>query len=333
MLAQAILKNFRCHKELSIEFSQNPFYISGNNGTGKTSAIEAIFTLLTLKSFRRINIKDAISYGEEFLRVSAVFDGNPPTELVFFYGSERHLLVNGNETSSTDFSYMFPVICYSPGFETLFSMDQQERRISLDRIVYYANKRYVEDVRGYNALLVRKRAELAAEKPDLGVLNALNIQLIPLSESISRTRSALVDEINRGLLADQFYGSLMHGIALALDISPMVKDIREIKAKRPLCGCHKDLLYLKKDGIPVEKFQSFGQRKSALLFMLYHISKIIEKKRNQSIILLLDDFEAGLDNSRVNLIEGLFLNGDNGLNRRVILTGINLSARPGALAL
>ncbi|MDR2104343.1 MAG: AAA family ATPase [Deferribacteraceae bacterium] len=327
MLVQTVLKNFRCHKDLTIEFSKNPFYISGNNGTGKTSVIEAIFTLLTLKSFRRINIKDAVSYGEEFLRISALFDDKPQLEMVFFYESQRRLLINGSEAASTDFSHIFPTVCYSPGFETLFSIDQQVRRVSLDRIVYYTNKLYVEDVRNYNALLIRKRAELAAEKPDHGVLAALNVQLTPLSEKISRTRNALVDEINQEIISDPLYDELLGGVVLALEINPMIKNSRELPAKRPLCGCHKDLLYLKKDGVVVEKFQSFGQKKSALLFILYQISKIIEKKRNQSIILLLDDFEAGLDGNRVKLIEGLFLNGNNGLSRQVVLTGISASAR------
>ncbi|MDR2401313.1 MAG: AAA family ATPase [Deferribacteraceae bacterium] len=339
MITKAVLKNFRCHKDLTMEFSQNPFYIAGRNGSGKTSAAEAVFTLLTLKSFRKINIKDAVSYGEEYLRISLSFDWEIPKELVYFYDSVRRLMTDGEETASpADFSHILPVICYSPGFETLFSNDHQERRASLDRIIYYNDKRYVEDVRRYNALLARKRAELSAERPDSDVLSALNLQLAPLSGSISQARGALIGDINIELSADPIYHEIIPELILALDVSPMLKDdketlLREMQAKRPLCGCHKDLLYLKKGGVAVEKFQSFGQRKSALLFVLYHVSKIIEKKRNQGIILILDDFEAALDNNRINLLEGLFLSGNNGLNRQVILTGIEFPSHKGALVL
>jgi recombinational DNA repair ATPase RecF len=56
----------------------------------------------------------------------------------------------------------------------------------------------------------------------------------------------------------------------------------------------------------MEKFQSFGQRKSALLFLLYHTAKYIENKRSVQALILLDDFEAGLDNRRKEALDGLF---------------------------
>jgi DNA replication and repair protein RecF len=334
-LKKTVLKNFRCHKDLSLEFSLNPFYISGGNGSGKTSVAEAVYTLLTLKSFRKINIKDAISHGEDNLRISAVFDiGEAEKELVYFYSDARRLLIDGEETASgADFSYIVPIICYSPGFETLFSNDQQERRASLDRIIYYTDKRHIEAVKLYNALISRKRAELISEKPDREVLSAIDDRLAPVSVNISKARRDTVELINSGLFSDPLYEKLLPGgLKLVLDVSPMKRDPAELRAKRPLDGCHKDLLYLKKDGCPAEKFQSFGQKKSALLFILHQVSKIIEKFRKQGIILILDDFTAGLDKNRINLFEGLLPNSD-GLNRQIILTGVELSADKAALTL
>jgi DNA replication and repair protein RecF len=334
-LKRTVIKNFRCHKDLTVEFSQNPFYISGGNGSGKTSIAEAVYTLLTLRSFRKINIKDAISYGEDNLRISAVFDMDrqTDTELVYFYSDARRLMIDGVETNTAaDFSHIVPIVCYSPGFETLFSSDQQERRSSLDRIIYYLDKKHVEAVKLYNALISRKRAELIAEKPDKEVLSAIDDRLAPISKNISQARMDIIKLINDGLRLDPLYEKLLPGINLALDASPMKRDPAELKAKRPLDGCHKDLLYLKKDGAAVEKFQSFGQKKSALLFILHQVSKIIEKFREQGIILILDDFEAGLDKNRINLFEGLLPNSD-GLNRQVILTGVELPIGKAALAL
>jgi DNA replication and repair protein RecF len=328
------LKNFRCHRDLTIEFNHNPFYIQGCNGSGKTSISEALFTLFTLKSFRRINIKDAISYAESYLRISAQFEMESERELVYFYDGERSLMRDGEIiTSAADFSYIIPVVCYSPGFETLFSGDQQERRSSVDRFIYYNNKAHAADVKLYNALLARKRAELSAERANADVISALNAQLEPLSGRISAARDKLIEEINNEMLNDPLYNEMFAGLSLAIEVNGMRKAAEEIKAARPLGGCHKDLIYLKNGDAVVEKFQSFGQKKSALLFILCHISKIIEKKRNQSIILILDDFEAALDNNRVNLLERLLLNETNGLNRLVILTGIEFTARKAALIL
>jgi DNA replication and repair protein RecF len=223
-------------------------------------------------------------------------------------------------------------VCYSPGFETIFSPDHQDRRGSLDRIIYYKNKQHMHDVKLYNALLLRKRNELAAEKPNLDVITVLNSGLLPVSEKISAARNSIVETINSNLSGDPMYEKIMPELSVALDISPVSDDDAEIRAKRPLYGCHKDLLYLKKGKTVVEKFQSFGQRKAALLLILQHISKVIENFRKKGIILVLDDFEAGLDKNRIDLFKGLFLN-SNSLNRHVILTGIYAPERKAALML
>ena len=54
------LYNFRNYEQLNIDFSNNLNIIYGNNGTGKSNLIEAIYLLSLSKSFRTMNDKNLI---------------------------------------------------------------------------------------------------------------------------------------------------------------------------------------------------------------------------------------------------------------------------------
>jgi DNA replication and repair protein RecF len=104
-------------------------------------------------------------------------------------------------------------------------------------------------------------------------------------------------------------------------VSELKNTKHEIMSEKVLYGCHRDRVYIKNSEGTGEKFMSFGQRKTAILFILQVAAKRIEQFRKSGIILLLDDFEAGLDNSRINLFGAQFLN-DSKYARQIILTGL-----------
>ncbi|MDR2884973.1 MAG: AAA family ATPase [Deferribacteraceae bacterium] len=325
-LKELSLQNFRNHRELSLDLHEL-MYISGNNGVGKSSIVEAIHLLLTLKTFRHQSLSEVRTFAEPYVRISAHFEGGNYDDLVFFYQDKRILKAGGQEiVSLSDYTNALPVICYSPGFDTILSKDHSERRNFLDRMVFYTNHSHLNLVKSYNALLLRKRAELDKDNPDSELLNILNTQMAPISKEISQNRNILVHEINNSLLSTEELTTLfMPDMRLSLSINDIDCDdvATEIEKKRPTMGCHKDLLYIRQNGRVLEKFQSFGQRKSALLFLLYHLAKRVEEIRKCDIMLLLDDFEAGLDGERCSALSELFLMHPKGeFKRQIILTGV-----------
>ncbi len=325
------LQNFRCHKDLFISFPEGPVCIYGPNGAGKTSIAEALYLLLTLKTFRKNTIAEAVSFGADYFRIEGKLNNAYINDAVFFYDTGRTLLTDGNpEPDPALYTYNFPVLCYSPNFESFLSPEHADRRAVIDRAIFYTDRSHLKNVKDYNKLLLRKRALLSSGNIDSLILLAINERMQPLSDEISNRRTEFIASLMALLADDPVYNSIMPDIEFKLSVSTLSgKDPEmEIKACRPLYGCHRDLLYMKQDGHAVEKFRSFGQRKSCLLFVLYHIAKYIEKIRKSGIILLLDDFEAGLDKSRIDLLNGLFLQSDNFI-RQIILTGITAPSNSG----
>ncbi|MDR2868878.1 MAG: AAA family ATPase [Deferribacteraceae bacterium] len=328
ILSKLSLNNFRNHQQLSLELPSinQPLYISGENGAGKTSIIESIYLLYTLRSFRSQPLNEIKSFNSEYLRIHGEFVRGDIDNATLFYQQERKFLIDGQENSLplADYSYITPAICYSPSFETLLSSEHSERRQSLDRIVYYTNKTHMANVKQYNQLLQRKRAELDRDRPNETVLDIINEQLAPLSEQISAARASLVADINQAVAeSGELAQTLMPDIELSFSANSLDgRDFaNEIDKRRPMYGCHKDLLYVKRDGKIIEKFQSFGQKKSCLLFLLYHMATIVQRQRQTDIILLFDDFEAGLDAGRASKLTSLFTSLMDG-HMQLILSGI-----------
>lgn len=64
------LTNFRNYQSKHIEFNKPITYINGQNGTGKSNIIEAIYLLATGNSFRTSEIGNLIGYGSIFTKVA-----------------------------------------------------------------------------------------------------------------------------------------------------------------------------------------------------------------------------------------------------------------------
>ena len=78
----------------SVDLALNPHFniFSGDNGTGKTSLLEAVHVLTTGRSFRASQARQIITFGEKLCRVSGLAasrEGKTPKELIRL-GVERH---------------------------------------------------------------------------------------------------------------------------------------------------------------------------------------------------------------------------------------------------
>ena len=72
-ISSIFLSSFRNHKEKKIEFCKGLTVIWGENGSGKTSILEAIHSLSLGKSFRTNDKKELIKNGSKTFLLKGFF--------------------------------------------------------------------------------------------------------------------------------------------------------------------------------------------------------------------------------------------------------------------
>ena len=83
VLNQLTISNLRNITELTIQPSSGINLILGDNGSGKTSILEAIHLITLGRSFRTRFLKNAVQFGQQKLQVIATTNNNAPVGLQF----------------------------------------------------------------------------------------------------------------------------------------------------------------------------------------------------------------------------------------------------------
>ncbi|MGE4267013.1 MAG: DNA replication/repair protein RecF [Deferribacterales bacterium] len=314
------LVNFRNHSDSVYDF-QKYNYIQGDNGSGKTSVLEALYVLFNLKSFRPQSVNRAISFNMPFCEISAKCDdeGHEKT-LKYRYDTKADLRdENGKISNKTSYLLNHPVICYSPEFRQVVSDDQTDRRKFVDRIAFQLDISHFDRLTEIKHLNSMKAAELRKEHPDITYLDALNEKTVSVSKKVTGARQCAVGQINE--LLRGFYSLLKDNDGFLLDLrtNTFRTEIlaKEIADRRVVYGASRDKLYCLSEGRIYDRFSSFGQKKTFVLLTLAAGLKVLEQNGRNGIITFLDDFEAGLDENRIRKVFEMFSS-----SSQIFVTGV-----------
>ena len=115
LLKNLEIENFRIFSDLKNDFADGINIISGMNGEGKTSILEAIYYLTLTKSFRTSNDTHAISYQKEHFNIIGRFltEKLPETHVRIFTSAKegKHLFVNKTEVQKfSDYIGSIPAV-------------------------------------------------------------------------------------------------------------------------------------------------------------------------------------------------------------------------------
>ena len=315
------LLNVRNHRKVSFDLYEETLF-SGQNGSGKTTVLEAVYLLLAMKGFKKQAISKIVSFNESFMVIKGEVEGEYISDISLKYDGKKTFSSNGTVIEKiSDYIYSNPTACFSPDYQGVLSKDQSERRSFADRFAFYADKAHMDDVRTYNRLISQKTAEFESPFPDKTYIEVLNQEIERLSYIISSRRKNILSKINEDL--EQVYKNAdikIEPVFVGYSSNINDKDIlkNELSKKRCDYGIHRDKIDMYLDGEKIEKFSSFGQKKTFALLCLLGAIKYIENLRKISIIALLDDFEAGLDLNRASLLKSNFSSG-----RQAIYTGVD----------
>ena len=316
MLKSLNILNYRNIREASLEFSPKLNCFVGLNGQGKTNVLDAIYLLSFTKSAYTNQDSLNITHGEEM----ALVQGNYG-EFTISCGLKRGVKKQFRKDKKDyprllDHIGLIPLVMVSPADHQLIEEGSDERRRFMDVVIGQRNRKYLDCLTNYNALLKQRNALLKqyadAPEPPHDLLEVLEWQMVEPAEYIYKTRTDFFKEFEPYFA--QVY-KLISGSAEtpALRYISQLQDrvLREAYIKtrqRDLIlgwtsqGPHKDDLDMRLGDYPLKQVGSQGQQRTFVLAMKLAQALYLADMTGEAPILLLDDIFDRLDSERVERI-------------------------------
>lgn len=326
MLKSLNILNYRNIREASLEFSSKLNCFVGLNGQGKTNVLDAIYLLSFTKSAYTSQDSLNITHGEDMAMVQGVYD-----EFTISCGLRRGVKKQFRKDKKDyprllDHIGLIPLVMVCPADHQLIEEGSDERRRFMDVVIGQRNRKYLDCLANYNALLKQRNALLkqyadAATPPD-DLLEVLEWQMVEPAEYIFRARTEFFSEF------EPYFAEVYKVISGSAEtpalhyISQLQnRELREAYIKtrqRDLIlgwtsqGPHKDDLDMRLGEWPLKQVGSQGQQRTFVLAMKLAQALYLGEHRAQTAsltehrpdkpILLLDDIFDRLDSERVERI-------------------------------
>jgi DNA replication and repair protein RecF len=173
-LLQLDIEQFRCIEQARLQLSADTNLIFGNNASGKTSMLEAIFLMGTGHSFRTHQTDLLIRHGQSSFTTVGKISGKQGSEVIGIRGAgdNKEARVNGQAARSlSELALRLPVQVIDPEVHRLLEDGPIRRRRFLDWGVFHVEHRFHDAWRRYQRALRQRNAALKSKQP----LNTLRV--------------------------------------------------------------------------------------------------------------------------------------------------------------
>lgn len=322
-LKRLSLVNYKSFESKTLEFDSTINCLVGENGTGKTNVLDAIYHLSFGKSYFNPVATQNVKHGTEFFVVDGEFEKEGRTEkIVCSYKKGLKKVIKRNGKAYERFSEhigFLPLVIISPADRDLIIEGSDTRRKFIDGVISQSDKKYLQNLLKYNKVLSQRNSLLkyfaANQTFDLDTLSIYNEQLQEFGSPIYTKRKEFLEAFIP-IFKEQYKNITDKNEAIGLSYeSKLDESTFDLLLKNTLdkdralqytsTGIHKDDLNFSIDGHPIKKFGSQGQQKSFLIALKLAQFHFIKEQSTTTPILLLDDIFDKLDESRVGHIVAL----------------------------
>lgn len=304
--------SFRNHKNTKVNFSPGITIIWGENGSGKTSTLEAIHSLSLGKSFRTNNKKELIKEGAKEFLLRGFFKNQGGYKNAVFYsqdilGNKKIKINKKTIVKRKDLLGINNVVVFSPEEEKITKGSPGERRRFFDKVFSICSKKYLEGLLEYNKALRHRNAvfkQKNKKKIHDGLL-AWNQGLVSVGQQLWDQRERAIEEFS------MVFSVTSRSLDKKIDASIVYKkkssnkkeflkkteENKETDTKRGFTtfGPHKDEILFLWNKRPIRKHGSQGENKIFLALLKITELVFLSKKTRKNPIFLIDDIFATLD--------------------------------------
>lgn len=317
MIIQSVqLVNFRSHDEFLLKCNKKTSLLIGENGSGKTSVLEAIYEALRGKSFKASD-NEILKRGADFYRVELNFCDGKKT-IVLFDGKKKQFLVEDKKVSRLPKRNRYPVVLFLPDDLHLVATSPTKRRTYFDRVLAEFDESYSSSLLKYekslkqrNELLKRYVKEGEAGRISKSDFFSWNILLAKYGLEIRNRRKQYLEKINN-IYSDVYHSIVDNDDSVYLKLELFGGEISEAdyfnrleaELARDLVlgytgfGIHRDDFVFLFNEREADGTASRGELRSIILAMKFIEADLIFQETGKRPVVLLDDVFSELDNIR-----------------------------------
>ncbi|MGB1556847.1 MAG: DNA replication/repair protein RecF [Oceanococcaceae bacterium] len=189
-LHQLEVRDFRCFEQVQLEFVPGINLLRGDNGSGKTSLIEALHLLLQKRSFRTRRLSQTIRLGQDEALAVLKLEADGRAQRLATRIRRDQIASVWNEDNNPPRAQLlrtFPSVLLEPSQVHDIVESAEARRRWLDRGVFHVEHRFVEHWQHFQRALQQRNAAISRRQSDLDLWTAALLQKVDLIDGIRRS--------------------------------------------------------------------------------------------------------------------------------------------------
>ncbi|MEO5595731.1 MAG: DNA replication/repair protein RecF [Lysobacteraceae bacterium] len=334
-LVRLRLARFRGFEAVELQPAPRINLITGGNGAGKTSLLEAAHLLANGRSFRGRVRDGLVRAGATDLEVFGEWtqaDGRSRRAGLRHSGREWQGRLDGEPVSSlVELCSALAVLTFEPGSHALIAGGAEQRRRFVDWALFHVEPEFLPLWRRYSRAL-KQRNSLLKTRPQLNQLTPWTIELAEAGEPVSRLRSLYLQRL-QPLLASTTHLLLPEVGAVELFYQPgwqretesLVDAIqrsndRDVQSGHTTLGPHRADWVVAFERLPGREALSRGQEKLLALACTLAQALAFAEDRGEWPILALDDLASELDRTHFSQVMAFLSQ----IEAQILITGTEL---------
>ncbi len=321
MISNLRVQNFRVHDDYALNFNKGVTVITGPNGSGKTSLIEAIYMALSGKSWRSnfTEILRVVDDGSaDWWRVDlTLHDGE--TRTVKFLNDKKSFEIGGKSFARLPVKLKKPIVLFEPNDLQLLYGSPARRRQFFDRFISELLPEHQTNLNKFERIL-RQRNNLLKKEAGRDELFVWDLQFSDLSEKISRARREILKQINQNLgqkyteIAGKFDAVNLKFLAGGpLNSREIMAELSNQKFYQATpIGAQKDDVKFLLNKKLAKTAASRGENRTIIFAILARQIEIL-RETNPEVFVILDDIDSELDDIHKKNLYKLSALSDNNL--------------------
>lgn len=308
---------FRNIAHLDIEPVARLNVISGENGQGKTSLLEALYVVATTKSFRTQRLKDVVQEGCETAVVSAQVSsrGESRTLRGALSANGRSWRIDGKRPERlAEYALNHPVVVFHPGDLNLVGGSAEGRRTLLDRIALFDDPLSLDALRQYKRALKSRQRVLEERGESSRDLDALEAVAARHGARVARGRAQCaklleprIEQVFSGMRRSELKLTVRYEPAGTVDEEEFKQELtkrrmQDLRRRSASFGPQRDDLSMTLDGLPSRSHSSQGQQRLITLALKLAELDCVMSATGLKPVLLLDDVSSELDEERTKAV-------------------------------